>query len=722
MADQVSNASGNTGKDNPPNRLIHEKSPYLLQHAYNPVDWYPWGEEAFAKARQEDKPIFLSIGYSTCYWCHVMERESFENNDIAGLMNEHLVCIKLDREERPDIDHVYMTAVQALTGSGGWPMSVFLTHDLKPFFGGTYFPPEDRHGRPGFPTLVMKISELWHTDRKKIIESSEEITEQLRTIGAAPAGTDLPGNEVFDFAFEKFHGRFDKIFGGFGGAPKFPRPVCINFLFQYYARTGNEDALNDNLFTLRRMAEGGMYDHLGGGFHRYSVDEQWRVPHFEKMLYDQGQLVNVYIDAYKITKDDFFKDIAEDVLRYVLRNMTDPGGGFYSAEDAESAFTAENPHNKEEGVYYLWTKQEIEGRLPAAESKIFCYRYGVKETGNALHDPQSVFKGKNILYIAHSLEETANTFGLTVDEIKHILSEGKLRLYSKRGKRPRPHLDDKILTAWNGLMISAFARACQAFGKSEYLHAALGAARFISTHLYDGTKGTLRRRYRDGEARFEGTLQDYAFFTMGLLDLYEASFDTRWIDLAINITKKQLELFGDELHGGFFDSHAKDSGLILKTKEDYDGAEPAGNSIAALNLLRLGQLTDNNTWRKLAGKTIMAFGARIEHSPDILPQMLLTLDWIDGSSHEIVIVGNTDDAATRELIQAVHSQFISNKILILLDSDHNRKYLESYLPFLEGMNTIDGKAAAYVCQNYACNLPTTDTEEVRKLLVRQGDN
>jgi uncharacterized protein YyaL (SSP411 family) len=699
-----------------PNRLIHEKSPYLLQHAYNPVDWYPWGEEAFGKAREENKPIFLSIGYSTCYWCHVMEREVFENPDIAKLMNEHLVCIKVDREERPDLDRIYMTAVQALTGSGGWPMSVFLTPDLKPFFGGTYFPPVDNYGRPGFPTLVKRISELWQTEREKLIGSSEEITSHLSSINKTASVSALPGPAALDNAFQRLHSGFDPVYGGFGGAPKFPRPVTLNFLSRYYARTGNKDALNDVLHTLRRMAEGGVYDHIGGGFHRYSVDEQWRVPHFEKMLYDQAQLANSYLDAYQVTHEDFYGDVAWDILQYILMRMTDPLGGFYSAEDAESAFTAENPGEKEEGVFYLWTKNEIEQLLLPDHVPIFCYRYGINDGGNALRDPQGVFGGKNILYIAHSFEETAQHFNLPESEIREIIGDTRKWLFDHREHRPRPHLDDKILTAWNGLMISAFARAYQIFENPDYLNAAVNAAKFISTHLYDINTGMLHRRYRGGEARFDGSLQDYAFFIAGLLDLYEASFDVQWIDLAIRLMKKQHELFADEKDGGYFDAQADNTQLLFKTKEDYDGAEPTGNSVSALNLLRLAQLTGNSDWRKFAERSIMAFGSRIERTPEVLPQMLVALDWCLSPPREIVIAGNLHGDDTKKMLREISSRFIPYKIVLVLDNEISREFFAVYLPFLNGMNMIDGKATAYVCENYACKLPVTEVEALAKLL------
>jgi uncharacterized protein YyaL (SSP411 family) len=697
-----------------PNRLIHEKSPYLLQHAQNPVDWYPWGEEAFERARREDKPIFLSVGYSTCYWCHVMEREVFEDTAIARLMNERLVSIKVDREERPDVDRVYMTAVQAMTGSGGWPMSVFLTPELVPFLGATYIPPTARYGRPGFTDIVRHISDLWKNDRKKILESGNQIEEILRrSVRSAPAKVE---DSALREGFKQIAAGYDPVHGGFGPGPKFPRPVTLDFLFRRYYRRGDSSALEMALTTIRKMSEGGVHDHIGGGFHRYSVDAQWRVPHFEKMLYDQAQLAVTCLEAYQLTHEPRYSSLARDILDYVARDMTGPDGEFFSAEDAESAIDPEGKGRKEEGAFYLWTKPEIERLLGSDAAPVFNYYFGVEDTGNAPSDPMGVFKGKNILYVAHDAAETARKFGKQAEEVTQLLEASKEKLVLERLKRSRPHLDDKIITAWNGLMISAFARAYQVLDDEEYLRRARRGAEFILENLYDKGSGTLYRRYRDGDARFEGSLQDYAFLIRGLLDLYEASFEPSWLRTAITLNKKQIELFRDSSGGGFFDGPGKDPSILVRTKEDYDGAEPAGNSIAAVNLLRLAQLTADEGLRDMAEKTIRAFGSRIAKLPESMPGMLAAYTWSITTPREIIISGEPGAADTKGLLAEVHSHFVPFRAILLADGGAGQEELASYLPFIRDMKTSDGIATAYICQNYACSLPSTDREVVAKLL------
>ncbi|MEE9527610.1 MAG: thioredoxin domain-containing protein, partial [Syntrophobacteria bacterium] len=554
--------------------MIHEKSPYLLQHAFNPVDWFPWGKEAIEKAKKEDKPIFLSIGYSTCHWCHVMARESFQNSEIAAVLNRYFVSIKVDREERPDLDQVYMAATQALTGGGGWPMSIFLTHDLKPFYAGTYFPPEPKYGKPAFPDLLEAIHKAWDLERDKIMQSAKQITAHLQQITVPrPSNTNLT-ETLLAKAYNLTAVGFDKSYGGFGNAPKFPRSVTFNFLLRYYSRSGEEKSLEMVLTTLSKMAAGGIHDQISGGFHRYSVDGQWRVPHFEKMLYDQAQLAIAYLEAYQITKDTFYAGIAQDVLDYVLRDMTGPHGGFYSAEDADSSLP-ENPEKHGEGVFYLFTKKEIVEVLGTESGKIFSYYYGVEDQGNALFDPHGEFAGKNILYVANSLEETANHFDKSPTEIKKLLDEARQRLYVIRAERPRPLLDDKVITSWNGLMIGAFARGYQVLNQPRYLKAAERSARVITSKLYDPKQKVLLRRYRDGAAGLEAHLDDYAFFIHGLLDLYEASLDIRWMLYAIDLTQKEIELVWDPKGAGFYDTSGKDKAVLLRMKKDYEGAEPS---------------------------------------------------------------------------------------------------------------------------------------------------
>jgi len=691
-----------------PNRLIKEKSPYLLQHAFNPVDWYPWGEEAFEKARREDKPIFLSIGYSTCYWCHVMEREVFENDSIAALMNQYLVSIKVDREERPDVDRVYMTALQAMTGSGGWPMSMFLTPELKPFFGATYIPPESKWGRPGFRDIITRIQELWTSNRQAVLENSQQIADYLRQAAGLKEPATKAGQLALDRGFESFSKSYDPNYGGFGNAPKFPRPVVFNFLLRYYKRTGESKALEMTLETLSRMARGGMHDQIGGGFHRYSTDEKWHLPHFEKMLYDQAQLAISYLEAFQITHDNFYADAARDVLAYVQRNLTHPEGGFYSAEDAESAVDPEKPDEKKEGAFYVWTLPELDAILGPEAAHVIAYHFGAKAEGNVDSDPHQQFVGKNILHIAHSLEETAEQFKTTVGDLRSKLSGARQKLFEARQRRPRPHLDDKILVSWNGLMISAFSRAYQVLGDVEYLHAAERAAQFVLTKQLNPKTKELLRRYRDGEARYEAHLEDYAFFAQGLLDLYEASLDIKWLEHAIALTEIQNTLFYDKENGGFFDVSGKDRSILVRTKEWYDGAEPSGNSIAILNLLRISEMINKQEWRAMAEQSLSRFGQRMLDAPEAMPQLLVALDFSLSKPKQIIIAGKADDRGTRELLEEVHSRFIPNKIILLADGGSGQKTLSSYIPFLETVRTIDGKPTAYLCENYACKLPTPD--------------
>jgi uncharacterized protein YyaL (SSP411 family) len=675
-----------------PNRLIHEKSPYLLQHAYNPVDWYPWGEKAFAKARKENKPIFLSIGYSTCHWCHVMEHESFEKDEVAELMNRYFVSIKVDREERPDIDKIYMTAVQATTGSGGWPMSVFLTPDLKPFYCGTYFPPESRYGRPGFKELLQRVHDVWEANHDAVVAQAQQITDTLTQHAAVGRGgtMDRPLDAApLKLGLEQFRSSFDSEHGGFGSAPKFPRPVVLNFLF----RTGGQDMA---LFTLRKMGEGGMFDQLGGGFHRYSVDERWLVSHFEKMLYDQAQLVSSYADAHQITHDPFFADIARRTCDYVLRDMTSPDGGFYSAEDADSEGI--------EGKFYVWTWEEIEKTIgDDKKSDIFCRYYGVEHEGNWE-------QGNNVLHVALTVEQTAKPFHKPESEIRAILDEGRAKLFAARAKRIRPHRDEKILTAWNGLMISALARASQALDEPKYLTAAQRAARYV-----------LANRMKDGRLMRTETVpamvEDYAFFANGLVDLYETDFDPQWLLKAIELSDSMLKLFYDPKEGGFFQTDGQDASVLVRSKEDYDGAEPTGNSMATLLLLRLAQYTDRAQYRDAAEKTLRLFGDHLHKAPQVVPQMLCALDSQLNKTKQIVIAGKSDGKDTCRMLLAIHESYLPNAIVILADGSESQKAMTKLLPFLESIKPIDGKATAYVCVNYACRLPTTDVAVMLKQLA-----
>ncbi|MBI3586998.1 MAG: DUF255 domain-containing protein [Ignavibacteriales bacterium] len=701
-----------------PNRLINEKSPYLLQHAYNPVDWYPWGNEAFNKAKREDKPIFLSIGYSTCYWCHVMEREVFENESLAALMNKYVVSIKVDREERPDIDRVYMTALQAMSGSGGWPMSMFLDTNRKPFFGATYIPPVSQHGQAGFKEVLERINEVWMNDRPQIDQVTERMNDYLHQVAHPETAPIHLGPEILDGGFDSFLKIYDTKNAGFGGAPKFPRPTVFNFLLRYYKRTGNQRSLEMTLETLQRMARSGMCDHIGGGFHRYATDERWHVPHFEKMLYDQAQLAISYLEAFQLTHDAFYSDAARNVLAYVERVLSHPDGGFYSAEDAESAPDAHNPTKKEEGAFYVWTKNELSRILSEKECLIFCRYYDVQNDGNVLADPQGAFKGKNILHKVHSVEELAKQCNASSEEIEHTLKHATEKIFKARENRPRPHLDDKILVSWNGMMISACARAYQVLGDKQYLQIAERAANFILDKLADRNSGQLLRRYRDGEARFEAHLEDYAFLIQALIDLYEASSDIEHLKTALTFTERQNQLFYDQEQGGFFDISGNDKTILIRTKEWYDGAEPTGNSIAILNLLRLSHMTNNQAYAEMATETLGFFSERLSNMPNATPQFLTALDFSLSKPKQIVIAGNPNGPLTKQLLEEIHSRFIPNKIILFADESEGQKVLASLVPFLESIHPIGGKPTAYICENYACQLPTSDSATLGRLLSR----
>jgi hypothetical protein len=688
------------------NRLQQEKSPYLLQHAHNPVDWYPWGEEAFEKARAEDKPIFLSIGYSTCHWCHVMERESFESQPIAEILNRYFVPVKVDREERPDIDRIYMTFVQATTGSGGWPMSVWLTPELKPFFGGTYFPPDNRYGRPGFPVLLQYIADTWKNERQKVLESGDDVLSQLSQMAAAQPARQIVDGSGVESCFLTFRRTFDSRQGGFGQAPKFPRPVQFNFLLRYFASTGNEEALEMAAETLTAMYKGGMYDQLGGGFHRYSVDARWFVPHFEKMLYDQGQLAVACLEALQITGDAVFERIARETLDYVLRDMTDAGGGFYSAEDADSVIDPADPKHKGEGAFYIFTAAEIEQTLRKPESDWFQYRFGVSPGGNVMEDPHQEFTGRNILYQAHTVEETAQKFGVPAAEVERAMADARARLMALRDTRVRPHLDDKVLTAWNGLMISAFAKAAQVLGDKRYLAAAQSAAAFIESGMY--RYGMLLRRYRDGEAAIEGFLDDYAFFVQALLDLYEADFRFERLALAVRLTESMLARFQDHEQGAFFSSAEGDASLVLRLKDDYDGAEPSGNSVAALNLLRLARITGREDFQQAADATFRFFAGRMNSGAIAIPQMLVAYLYSTSKPKQIVISGPEPET----MLSEVRKRFLPDVVVLVLDSEETRSRFAQWNGAVAGMTPVDGKTAAYVCENFTCQLPVTTPEEL----------
>jgi uncharacterized protein YyaL (SSP411 family) len=704
-----------------PNRLATEQSPYLLQHANNPVDWYPWGQDAFDAARSQGKPIFLSIGYATCHWCHVMERESFESEGVARVLNEHFVSIKVDREERPDVDRVYMTFVQATTGSGGWPMSVWLTPDLQPFYGGTYFPPATQYGRPAFVDVLKEISRAWRDDRLQVVKSAAEIVDRLAAMARGQGEGRKVGEAALQRTLQQFQQAFDGKRGGFGDAPKFPRPSELLFLMREHKRTGNDVPLAMVSQTLRSMALGGMRDHIGGGFHRYSVDGSWRVPHFEKMLYDQAQLVLAYLEAAQATGDPFFAQIAEDTLQYVRRDMTDERGGFYSAEDADSVppETHLDKHaHKMEGAFYAWTAEEIRTQL-GADAEIFEQRYGILPNGNAPFDPQNEFVNKNILYTAQSIADVSRRTGRAPGEVAEALMRARQMLFDARELRPRPERDDKVLTAWNGLMIAAFARASRVLGGGMMgqdnaedpttfdLLNAVAAASFIRYNMWDPASRTLLRRYRAGDAAIEAYAEDYAYLIFGVLEVFQTTGDPEWLAWARELQARQDELFWDAEGHGWFSTTGSDPSVLLRMKEDYDGAEPAPSSVAAFNALILAHLTGERAYEERAAAAIEAFGGRLEDMGRAVPFMAAALSTSLAEAEQIVIVGhgNTDD--TRAMWLAANTQYRPFSVIVLVDP-LEQAALAAQMPWVAGMKMIDDKATAYVCRGFVCSAPSTD--------------
>ena len=701
------------------NRLAKEKSPYLLQHAHNPVDWYPWGQEAFDRAKKENKPIFLSVGYSTCHWCHVMEREAFSDAEVAKLINENFVPVKVDREERPDVDRVYMKYVQAATGSGGWPMTVILTPDLKPFFGGTYFPVEDKFGRPGIKNVLTQVSEAWRNDRDRILQGADKVAEALQTLTAVSREGDEAAaveKELLAAAYRQYAGQFDAEHGGFGAAPKFPEPPMLGFLLHYHHRAGEPEARAMVLKTLRAMALGGIRDQLGGGFHRYSTDPRWFLPHFEKMLYDQAQLAGVYLDAYLVSGDAFYADIARDTLDYVLREMTGPRGQFYSAEDADSAESAAEPEKKAEGAFYVWTAGEVEKLLGAEAAKVFNLRYGVLPKGNVETDPHGEFPGKNVLAVRLPIADVAAKSGKSSEEVEKLLSDARRTLFQVREARPRPYRDDKAITAWNALMISALARAGVALDEPRYTEAAVRAAGFLRDHLYDAQKRRLGRIWRDGPAGGDGFLDDYAYTVQSLLDLYETTLDVQWLRLAIDLQGAQDELFEDQEAGGYFKNSAADKSVILRLKDDHDGVEPAGNSVAALNLLRLAQMTDGEEYAKKAERVLKLYAPRLKAAPTAMPAMLVATDFHLDKPKQVVLAGDPASPDARAMLRAVHATYLPNKVVLGADGGPGQQFLAQRLDFIRDIKPLGGKPTAYVCENYACQEPTNDLGVLKRQL------
>ena len=675
-----------------PNRLINETSPYLLQHANNPVDWHPWGEEALERARSEDKPILLSIGYSACHWCHVMERESFEDETIAGLMNENFVSIKVDREERPDLDQVYMQAVQMLTGSGGWPMTVFLTPEGKPFYGGTYFPPDDRQGMPGFPRLLTSIAEAYSTNRGEVDRVTQQLTTQMSQSNQVPQGTSILTVDILHQAYSSLATNFDYQNGGFGNAPKFPQPMTPEFLLRYYHHGYNPRALELVELTLEKMAYGGIYDQIGGGFHRYSTDPYWLVPHFEKMLYDNALLARLFLHTYLITGRALYRRVVEETLDYVLREMTDPSGGFYSAQDADSEGV--------EGKFFVWSPGEINAVMGDTDGEVFAGYYGVTAGGN--------FEGKNILNIRQNPEEFAETKGLTADQLGDIINRGSKALLEVREQRIHPMRDDKVLSSWNGLMLRSFAEAAAALGRPDYLAVAIKNAGFLVGSMK--SDGRLLRTYRDGQAKLLGYLEDYSFVIDGLLALYEATFDLRWLEEAVTLADSMIELFWDEGIGGFYDTGSDHETLVIRPRDVFDNAQPCGGSVASDVLLRLAVFTGKSDYSAKAAVPLRSLHQAMSQSPGGTGHWLSALDFYVSPPKEIAVIGPRDDPATQALLDTVFHRFLPNKVVMGVEPPLSPTVGNSGsdIPLLAGRGMVGGLPSAYVCQNYACQLPVTD--------------
>ncbi|MFX1331319.1 MAG: thioredoxin domain-containing protein [Promethearchaeota archaeon] len=695
-----------TNQEGRPNRLSSEKSPYLLQHAYNPVDWYPWGTEAFERARKENKPIFLSIGYSTCHWCHVMAHESFEDDEVAALMNDAFVNIKVDREERPDIDGVYMQVAQMMTGSGGWPLTIVMTPDRKPFYAATYIPKESRFRQLGMIQVVPRLKEIWETERENVHDVISQIEDALSAESSSTSDVQVD-LETMETAFSMFLKRFDEKRGGFGTAPKFPSPHNIMLLLRYWKRTGNKDALNMVETTLREMRKGGIWDHIGFGFHRYSTDAEWLLPHFEKMLYDQAMLLHAYIETFEATGDAFYSDVAQDIIQYVFRDLTSPEGAFYSAEDADSEGV--------EGKFYVWAHNEIKGILDAQEFDAFSRYYNIVEHGNFEEESTREETGLNIPHVTDSLEKVAEEIGTTSDLLDKILENGRSKVFDVREKRIRPQRDDKILTDWNGLFIAALAKASRTLGNNDYLKAAEQAMDFILTKLR-ANNGRLLHRFREGEVLVPGFLDDYAFLVWGLIELYETSFNPKYLELARDLTKTQIEHFWDTQKDAFFFTADDSEQLLVRQKDAYDGAIPSGNSVSMLNLIRLARLLGDEEFEALSAQIAEPFSGIINRSPTGFSFMLIGLDYALGPSHEVVIAGGLDEEETHRMLEELRSRFLPNTVVLLRSNEETSKRLNDLAPFSKFYDRVNDRATVHVCINHNCKLPTNDIGQMLKLL------
>jgi uncharacterized protein len=712
------------------NALIHEQSPYLLQHAHNPVNWRAWNDATFEIAKRENKPIFLSIGYATCHWCHVMERESFENVNTADFINEHYIAIKVDREERPDIDAIYMSVCQALTGQGGWPLTIFMDADKKPFFAGTYFPPENYPNRPGFPYLLQHIENAWRTERGKIDESCAAIIEHLSTKkqtgnqatnqsahqsahNAIIPATTLPA-DILHQAFLRYEQTYDPHHGGFGSQPKFPSPQNLLLLLRNYKRTGNTAPLAMVEQTLRAMRKGGVFDHIGYGFHRYSTDREWLVPHFEKMLYDQAMMALACLETYQITREEAYSRIAEEIFTYVLRDMTDANGGFYSAEDADS--------EGHEGTFYLWTSAEIRTVLGEEDGGLFAELYNFADDGNFEDEATHERNGNNIPHLHTSLNDFAKARSIDADELRARMSVMRERLFMHREERIHPLKDDKILTDWNGLMIAAFAVGGRVLDNALYTQVAERSLEFIQTTMFvensaTGTKRLLHR-YRLGNAAIPAFLDDYAFVAWGAFELYQTTFNLKHLEITLFFCDEMLRLFANTSEGGFYFSALDNESLIVRMQEAYDGAIPSGNSIAATVLARVGKLTSRKHYIEAASRTIAHFSANVQQHPTGFAQMLIAEDMLSGgATQEIIIAGNTTDVATHEMLRSLADTYLPHAVMAF---NHNPHILKHFIEQAEYQTSASGAATAYFCENFTCKAPITDTAEVRRILVEMA--
>ena len=679
------------------NRLINETSPYLLQHAHNPVDWHPWGNEALQKAMQEDKPILLSIGYSACHWCHVMEHESFENEEIARLMNEHFVNIKVDREERPDLDQIYMNAVQMMTHHGGWPMTVFLTPECVPFYGGTYFPPEDRHNMPGFPRVLISMATAYRERPDDVAQTTASVLAELGRLNVTREANELLSNDLLNAAFRGIIRNYDSINGGFGGAPKFPPAMTLEFLLRTYHRTGDREALEIIAQTCDKMANGGIYDQLGGGFHRYSTDAKWLVPHFEKMLYDNALLSRLYLHYFQLTKDESARRVAEGILDYVVREMTDPAGGFYSTQDADSEGV--------EGKFFVWTPGELKEVLGKQDAEIFSAYYDVTESGN--------FEGKNILNVRQSEAEIAAEQNVAPESIRESLERSRRRLYDVRESRVKPGRDEKILTAWNGMMLASFAEGGAILDRDDYRQIARNNANFLLRNLR--RDALLLRTYKDGKAKLNGYLEDYAFLSEGLLTLFETTGELEWFEAAVELTDKMIDEFWDHQEGGFFFTGKSHEALIVRSKDYFDNATPSGNSVAAELLLRLTTLTENDDYKRRALTILRLVADPLRRYPTAFGRALCALDYYLGTPKEIAVIGDVGSEATRPLLNEVWKVYLPNKVVATASPDNDNAL--RLIPLLRDRGLVNDQPTAYVCENYTCQSPVTDPEKLASELL-----